>query len=89
MKMPLPGWILQKSWRELAAFAQWAGAWHDEVKSEDDVTQLKEIFAEAAERMQAEIGTEKDNKEDDSDEQPSHSSEIEEESDVSELDEEQ
>ena len=57
--------------------------------SEDDVTQLKEIFAEAAERMQAEIGTEKYNKEDDSDEQPSHSSEIEEESDVSEFDEEQ
>ena len=56
--------------------------------SEEDVNQLKDVFDQAAKEMQEEIGEKQQDSEKET-EEPSHSSEIEEESDVSALDEEE
>lgn len=57
--------------------------------SEEDVTQLKEIFTQAAEEQKEEIsdGKQETEKNEETEEEQSHSSEIEEESDVSSFDE--
>ena len=58
--------------------------------AEEDVNQLKDLFTQASAQMQEEINEGSQNsQEEETEEEPSHSSEIEEESDVSSLDEEE